>query len=407
MKNLKNTLAQGMKTKLIVACFLALAGFAKAQFTLPSPGYNTDVRDYVGVWRGGPAGWLPSYPFHGISTSDTALAYFHLIASQPGSNHIALTGRVTDPGAVANYNIGVRGDGFDGVNSFGGAFSAGNAAGTGNVSIGVYGKLDPNIGPYSAGISTGVYGDDWSTGGSGGSGPNWGGFFVGDVYTTTGYYASDRQLKDNIAPMTNALDKIMQLKPSTYTYKTDEFTGLSLPSTPQMGLIAQELEEVFPYLVKETGLPGRGKNGMVVATGKTFKTVNYVSLIPVLIAAMQEQQKQIAAQKVLIDQLMQKSETATGLNELNGAGDFQMLQNEPNPFSGETVVKYTLPENIKTANMIVYDLSGKQIASLPISERGSSSITLTSEKLAAGIYIYSIVADNKIVDSKRMVVAQK
>ena len=57
--------------------------------------------------------------------------------------------------------------------------------------------------------------------------------------------------------------------------------------------------------------------------------------------------------------------------------------------------------------MAVYDLTGKQIVTFPINDKGASSITITSEKLAAGIYIYSIVADGKIMDSKRMVVAEK
>ncbi|MEO6306049.1 MAG: hypothetical protein ABIP51_23075 [Bacteroidia bacterium] len=43
---------------------------------------------------------------------------------------------------------------------------------------------------------------------------------------------------------------------------------------------------------------------------------------------------------------------------------------------------------------------------MPI-EKNSSSITITSEKLAAGIYIYSVIADGKIMDSKIMVVTQK
>ena len=86
---------------------------------------------------------------------------------------------------------------------------------------------------------------------------------------------------------------------------------------------------------------------------------------------------------------------------------FQMSQNEPNPFTHETVVKYTLPLTISEAFMAVYDLTGKQITTFPIRDRGVSSITLTSEKLSAGIYIYSIVADGKIVDSKRMIVADK
>jgi myo-inositol-hexaphosphate 3-phosphohydrolase len=66
-----------------------------------------------------------------------------------------------------------------------------------------------------------------------------------------------------------------------------------------------------------------------------------------------------------------------------------------------------LPAQVSTASLMVYDLSGKQISSFPITEKGSSSITITSEKLAAGIYIYSVIADGKLLDSKRMIVAQK
>ena len=77
-----------------------------------------------------------------------------------------------------------------------------------------------------------------------------------------------------------------------------------------------------------------------------------------------------------------------------------------NPFSGETNIKYTLTEQTKNASLIVYDLSGKQLISFPL-DRTASSITITSDKLAAGIYIYSVMADGKIMDSKRMVVADK
>jgi hypothetical protein len=122
---------------------------------------------------------------------------------------------------------------------------------------------------------------------------------------------------------------------------------------------------------------------------------------------MQEQQKQIEEQRQLIDALTQKN-TSTGINNVNSPLDgFSMEQNEPNPFSHETLVKYILPENVNSAAMMVYDLSGKQITSFQLTQKGSASITITSDKLAAGIYIYSIVADGKIVSSKRMVVTDK
>lgn len=397
-----------MKTKLILACFLALSGITNAQWTTPSPNFLTTVKDRVGIYFGGPASWLPSYPFHVIENRGMSSAgYFDLSAVQ-NSNYAAVVGKASDAACVSSNLIGVSGEADGGASSYGVAGTAGNSCGSGNVTIGVYGKLAPSTGPGSAFICAGVYGDDWSTGGTGGSGPsgNWGGFFVGDVVSTTNYYIySDKKIKTNIKPLTNALDKIMLLKPSTYTLKSDEYKGLSLTTRPQIGLIAQEVEEVFPDLVKESGLPGRDEKGNLIATGETAKSVNYLNLVPVLIAGMQEQQKQIAEQRELIYELSQKLATKTGLNELSNSNGFAMLQNEPNPFNGETVIKYTLPAQVKTATLFVYDLTGKQIAALPITEKGSSSVTLTSDKLSAGIYIYSLVADNKIIDSKRMVVA--
>lgn len=66
-----------------------------------------------------------------------------------------------------------------------------------------------------------------------------------------------------------------------------------------------------------------------------------------------------------------------------------------------------MPAGVMSVYMAVYDLSGKQITTFAINQKGASSVTITSEKLAAGIYIYSIIADGKVMDSKRMVVTQK
>lgn len=99
---------------------------------------------------------------------------------------------------------------------------------------------------------------------------------------------------------------------------------------------------------------------------------------------------------------------STGIDNLGTVEtSFQMSQNEPNPFTHETLVNYTLPNTVKIAFMAVYDLTEKQIATFPINELCVSSITITSQKLAAGICIYSIIADGKVVDTKRMIVAEK
>jgi hypothetical protein len=61
----------------------------------------------------------------------------------------------------------------------------------------------------------------------------------------------------------------------------------------QIGIMAQEVKEVFPQLVKQDE--------------KTQQlSVNYVALIPVLIESIKEQQKQIEELKVLVNQLQQR-----------------------------------------------------------------------------------------------------
>jgi len=68
---------------------------------------------------------------------------------------------------------------------------------------------------------------------------------VGGIYTsgsnTTYTTSSDYRLKENILPMTGALDKVMQLNPVTYTWKLDGSNG--------QGFIAHELQSIVPECV--------------------------------------------------------------------------------------------------------------------------------------------------------------
>ena len=121
------------------------------------------------------------------------------------------------------------------------------------------------------------------------------GYFAGDVYTTGTYIPSDERLKENILPMQNALDKVMKLDVKSYTFK-QEFARMNLPTTMQYGFTAQNLESVFPGLVKLN--PAKGKEQPV-----EFKAVNYTGMIPVLTEALQEQQKQMEVKNARIDSL--------------------------------------------------------------------------------------------------------
>ena len=117
---------------------------------------------------------------------------------------------------------------------------------------------------------------------------------------------SDRNLKENIIPIDNALDIIMQLEPSSYNFKGNgSFNGLPLSTGLHYGLMAQDVEKVLPALVKsnthvyseekEKGDQGPVSELESVIKEMEYKSLNYTELIPFLIKAMQEQQELIKA----------------------------------------------------------------------------------------------------------------
>jgi Chaperone of endosialidase len=103
--------------------------------------------------------------------------------------------------------------------------------------------------------------------------------------------SSDIRLKKNIVPLHLSLNKLTQLNGYTYNW-------ISKDKDPneQIGLIAQEVQKLYPQLVSEV----KGENG------ETTLAVNYTGLIPVMIESIKEQQKQIDELKLLVQKILNK-----------------------------------------------------------------------------------------------------
>jgi endosialidase-like protein/trimeric autotransporter adhesin len=95
-----------------------------------------------------------------------------------------------------------------------------------------------------------------------------------DVFLTP----SDASLKTNMRPITTSLNTLLQLNAYRFHWKDEK-----KDTSTQIGLIAQEVQKQFPELVKEN------------AAGEL--SVNYSGMIPLLLNAIKEQQKQIQAQE--------------------------------------------------------------------------------------------------------------
>jgi hypothetical protein len=144
----------------------------------------------------------------------------------------------------------------------------------------------------------GVYGSAF------GGGTNYAGYFSGDLaYTGSLIHASDARLKENIQDINGALPQILRLKPRTFNYRSGRgFNQMNLSPGNHYGLVAQELEEVFPDLVVPAVHPTEhDAQGNPIGETIKYKAIKSLELIPILIEAMQEQQK-------LIQELQKKVE---------------------------------------------------------------------------------------------------
>jgi hypothetical protein len=83
-------------------------------------------------------------------------------------------------------------------------------------------------------------------------------------------------MKQNIANLEDALANTLRLRAVTFNWNTDEFPEMGFSTQTQIGLIAQEVEQIYPELVS------------VDVNG--YKAIDYASLTPILLEAIKEQQ---------------------------------------------------------------------------------------------------------------------
>lgn len=112
---------------------------------------------------------------------------------------------------------------------------------------------------------------------------------------------NDVTLKKYVKPVSNVTAQIMQLKPQLYEYKAEYNRSLKLPAGRQFGFGIDNMEAVFPQLVKSRTISySAGKNLFKQAY---VKEVEMEGLIPVLVESIRELQMQITQLKAEIQAL--------------------------------------------------------------------------------------------------------
>ena len=227
----------------------------------------------------------------------------------------------------------------------------------------------------------------------------------GQVSWTT---LSDGRFKREIKKDVAGLDFINQLNPVSYTLDKKAInTFLRIPDslqvdnettrktpTRQTGFVAQEVEA----LLKKSGYVFSGVE--VPQNENDPYTIRYAEFVVPLVKAVQELSTQVQD----LQQQLKKyaNESTMDQKSAMGTGAF-LYQNSPNPFSTNTEIQMDIPESHRQANVIVYNLEGKQLKNIDVTDRGKVIVNISGNELSAGMYLYTLMVDGKVVDTKRLI----
>ena len=89
--------------------------------------------------------------------------------------------------------------------------------------------------------------------------------------------------------------------------------------------------------------------------------------------------------------------------ELGNTQTIILDQNVPNPFADQTSIAYFIPDDVVKAQIIFYDNHGKVLRLVDISQKGKGELNVFAPDLSSGIYTYTLIADGKVVETKKMV----
>lgn len=153
-------------------------------------------------------------------------------------------------------------------------------------------------------------------------------------------------------------------------------------------LDADRLEETFPDLVYVN------KDGT--------KVINYMEIIPLLVQSINELSEEIAELKQAGSRASSRGTTDI---EESLISQNRLYQNTPNPFKEQTIIRFSLADDIKDAAICIFDMSGKAIKKLPISS-GMESVSVGGYELGEGMFLYSLIVNGQEIDTKKMIISK-
>ena len=353
-----------------------------------------------------------------------------------GANAIYANQKVINSG----QSVGVRARAYSltslsSAHTFGVHASAGN--GQSGYNFGVYAELD------GSGGGAAVFAQDKSSFTWYGAIPNrYAGFFMGNVYISEllgigrlspSYVldvsgtircsnvvtTSDSNIKTNVQGLKSSMELIEKLRPVTYNFKPDDYSeyyeilqisnildsvvinndddlrkyfSLGEPrdvKRKHIGFLAQELKEVIPELVYED------KKGSL--------SIDYISLIPVLVGTIQELNQNIQELSKRLDALENKNGSESNFQANSAKINSFLIY--PNPANNFVTIDYTLLDDALTSVELFNTFGQRAILISPFQNQraGAYSVQASLSGLSAGAYVVRVTAGNQI-ESKQLII---
>jgi hypothetical protein len=232
---------------------------------------------------------------------------------------------------------------------------------------------------------------------------------------------SDGRFKKNIIENVPGLSFINKLRPITYNVDVNGMENFMHPNSNQpinhekekiiySGFIAQEVEKSAKELnydfsgvdkpENENGLYGLRYAEFVVPITKAIQELD--ALLKEKDAKLLSQQIQIDELKTMVNQLKNDYRGSSGGIEKVSIG---LRQNQPNPFSEKTTINFILPTDANQGMINIYSMNGKEIANYLVDIK-SSSIEISAKTFSPGNYIYKLIINEKVIDSKIMTITR-
>lgn len=224
---------------------------------------------------------------------------------------------------------------------------------------------------------------------------------------------SDGRLKKDVKNYTDGLAQLIKINPVSFKY--NDKVKLMNPDKEYVGIIAQDMQKVAPYMVEEMALFSKSHetaNGKIVVddAGQNYLTYDGSALTYMLVNAVKELNTENQNLKQALDEikaciamLCNNNEKTAIQSSITQNG---LQQNAPNPFSQTTTIKYTLNHDVAKANIVVRNLNGNEVKRLKLNPSAIGEVVINAYEFAQGTYTYSLEVNGTSIDTKLMVVTK-